>query len=141
MNLVVLTGNLGVDPVDRSKDGSETKIAEFTLATEERYRDKQGEVHKDTSWHRCKVFSRLAETMLQHCKKGSKITITGSIKYGNYEKDGVKHYTTDIIVKTFEFVGGPKDETPAEPRAAQIPQGAAQRPQPIQPDDDNDLPF
>ncbi|PIU53986.1 MAG: single-stranded DNA-binding protein, partial [Deltaproteobacteria bacterium CG07_land_8_20_14_0_80_60_11] len=93
MNRVMLIGNLGQDPEIRYLP-SGTAMAKFSLATKRRKRN--GE-EQPPDWHRITVWSRLAEICAQYLTKGRQVMIEGRIEYGSYDKDGVKHYTTDII--------------------------------------------
>ncbi len=117
MNKVILMGNLGQDPDTRyMPDGR--AVTQISVATNRSWKDKQsGEQKDETSWHRCVAYGPQAETIAEHFTKGRKILIEGRIKYGSYEKDGVKMYTTDIVIDRFEFVekkGGNRPPHPAD---------------------------
>jgi len=134
VNLVVLLGRVGKDPETRTTNNGNT-IATFSLATSERYKDRNGEQQEETQWHRCTAFGKLAEIVSQYVVKGQELHITGKIKYGKYAgQDGIEKYTTDIIVRDMQMLGKPQQQT-AKPAAVQpAPQEA--------PDDfDDDLPF
>lgn len=110
MNNVVLTGNL-VRDIELKAVG-QTMMAKFTLAVQRRFK-KEGEQTAD--FINCIVWGKMAETMNTYLCKGSKIGVVGRIQTGSYEnKEGQKVYTTDIIVESFEFLGGgaerPKDD-------------------------------
>ena len=107
MNKAILIGNLGKDIELRYTD-SQMAVGRFSIALN-RGKDKDGN-DKGTDWVSCVAFGKTAETMNKYLSKGSKVAIEGHIQTGSYEKDDVKHYTTDIIVDRFEFVGG-KSET------------------------------
>jgi single-strand DNA-binding protein len=96
----ILVGNLGQDPeMAYTQDG--LAICKFSLATSEIVKKE-----KQTSWHRCVSFGKIAENIGKFCKKGTTLLVDGRIQYGKYEnKDGNTVYTTDIIVNTFKFVG------------------------------------
>jgi len=110
MNRVILIGRLGKDPELRYTP-SGTAIAKFTLATDRRKRN--GE-EQPPDWHRITVWSRLAEICSQYLTKGERVMIAGRIEYGSYEKDGVRHYTTDIIAEDMEMLGGRVNREPGE---------------------------
>lgn len=95
LNKAQLIGNVGQDPEVKEVNGN--KVASFSLATTERYKDKSGEVKTLTEWHNVSIWGKLAEIVEKYVKKGSKLYIEGKIKTDSYEKDGVKKYTTRII--------------------------------------------
>ena len=81
-------------------------ITRLSLATSEKRKDKDGNRKESTDWHRVTFFGKLAEIVSQYVTKGSQICVIGRIKYGSYDKDGVKHYTTDIIGDEMQILGG-----------------------------------
>ncbi len=109
VNKVILVGNLGKDPV--LKRFSDTNaIAEFSLATSEKYRDKEGNIQTITDWHNIKInFTRLAEVAEKYLKKGSKVYIEGKIRTREYDKDGQKRYVTEIIAENFQMLDRKED--------------------------------
>jgi len=107
-NHVSLTGNIGNDP-DARFTGSGTAITKVSLATTNKRKDKDGNVKEEVSWHRVTFFGRLAEVAGEYLRKGSKVQVVGSIRYGQYEKDGVTHYSTDIIADHMMMLS-PKQE-------------------------------
>lgn len=127
MNRCVLIGNLGQD-AELKVLGSGDSVLKFSLATTEKWKDRDGNQKERTEWHRCNLFGKRAESLAQYLTKGTKLAVEGSIQYGSYEKDGVKHYTTDIRVNNVEFVGGGKKQ-------------AAEDAAPNPPSDDDDIPF
>lgn len=101
VNKVILMGNLGRDPeLKQTKSGIATASA--SLATTKRAKDGQDV----TEWHNLQFFGRTAEIVAQYCTKGSSIYVEGSLRYREWEKDGVKRKTTEIVVDTLQFVGG-----------------------------------
>ena len=119
MNRVMLIGRLGKDPEIRYLP-SGTAMAKFSLATNRRKRN--GE-EQPPDWHRITVWSRLAEICAQYLTKGKQVMIEGRIEYRTYDKDGVKHYTTDIIADNMEMLGGRGDSEPGEVREPSRPAG------------------
>lgn len=107
MNKVILVGNLGADAELKALNG-DNAVLKFNLATSEKWTDKDGEKQERTEWHRCNLFGARAKSLAQYLTKGTKLVVEGSIRYGSYEKEGVKHYTTDINVNNVEFAGGGK---------------------------------
>jgi len=76
------------------------------VATTYSRKDKDGQFQEKTEWHRVKLFGKTAEVAGEYLKKGRQVYIEGRIEYGSYEKDGVKHYTTDIIGEDMQMLGG-----------------------------------
>jgi single-strand DNA-binding protein len=115
VNKVILVGNLGADPEVRYT-ASGTAVCRLSVATSRRYTDKQGNRQEETAWHRVDVWGKMAETCAQYLSKGRQVYIEGRLKYGSYEKDGVKHYTTDIIAENMQMLsGGRGQEREPEP--------------------------
>ena len=116
-NRVILIGNLGADPEMRYTAGG-TAVCKFSLATSRKFTGKDGQKQEKTEWHRIVAWAKLAEICGQYLTKGKKVMIEGRIEYGSYEKDGVKHYTTDIIAENMEMLGGLGQSTQeSEPRS------------------------
>ena len=101
LNIVILTGRLGADPeVKETSQGG--KFATLSLATNEKYKDKDGEYKEKTQWHKVIVWNpNLAESLGRYIKKGDVVNVTGQIEYRSYEADGVTKYITDIVVGRF----------------------------------------
>ena len=106
LNKVILVGNLGADPEMRYT-ASGTAVAKFSLATSRKFTGKDGQRQEKTEWHRIVAWRKLAEICGQYLSKGKQVIIEGRIEYGSYEKDGVKHYTTDIVAENMQMLGGP----------------------------------
>ena len=105
VNKVILVGNLGADPETRYTP-SGTAITTIRIATSEAWKDKTtGEQQERTEWHRVKFFSRLAEIAGEYLKKGSQVYIEGKLRTEEYEKDGVKRYSTDVIADEMQMLG------------------------------------
>jgi single-strand DNA-binding protein len=106
INKVILVGNLGADPETRYTP-SGTAITSIRIATSESWKDKQtGEQQERTEWHRVKFFGRLAEIAGEYLKKGGQVYIEGKLRTDEYEKDGIKRYSTDIIADEMQMLGG-----------------------------------
>jgi single-strand DNA-binding protein len=103
VNKVVLVGRLGSDPEMRYTAGG-TAVCKFSLATSRRFTGKDGQKQEKTEWHRIVAWTKLAEICGQYLAKGKQVYIEGRIEYGSYEKDGVKHYTTDIIAENMQML-------------------------------------
>lgn len=115
LNKVMLIGNVGQDPVVRStQDGK--KIATFSIATSEKWKDKSsGEFRDKTEWHRIVVFSEgLAGVVEKFVKKGSKLYVEGTLQTRKWvDNSGAEKYTTEVILQGFnnklEMIDGKKD--------------------------------
>lgn len=131
VNKVILIGNLGHDPESRFlADG--TAIANFSLATTEHWKGKDGNKQEKTEWHRIVLWKNLAENAVKYLKKGSAVYIEGSLQTHSWkDKDGIKRYTTEIKGRVMQFLSGKKDEAEATPSNQSSPPQT----------DDDDLPF
>lgn len=103
MNKVILQGNVGADPELRY-GATGGAILNIRLATTERFK-KNDEWQESTSWHRVVVFGKQAENLSKIVTKGSPVMIEGKLNYGSYEKDGIKHYTTDVVANDVRVFG------------------------------------
>ena len=106
INKVILVGTLGKDPEVRySQSGG--AIASVSLATNEKWKDKNGEMQERTEWHRVKFFGRLAEIAGEYLKKGGQCYVEGKLRTEKYtDKQGVERYSTDIIADEMMLLGG-----------------------------------
>lgn len=109
INKVIILGNVGNKELSFTK--SNMAILSMSVATTKKWNDKEtGNLKEETSWHKVKVFGKMAQNCDKFLDKGSKVFIEGELKYGSYEKDGVKHYTTEIIANNVQFLNAPKKE-------------------------------
>ena len=98
INKVIIIGTLGRDPEMRYLPNGNA-VCSASLATDEGYKDRNtGQQVDKTEWHRVEAFGRLAEVMGEYLKKGSKVYVEGKLRTDEYEKDGIKRYSTKIIV-------------------------------------------
>lgn len=105
-NSVLLMGNLGSDP-EFSKFENGRMLARISLATNETYRNKNGDTVTKTEWHRCIAWGKTAELMNKLLNKGKRIAVRGKLTYSAYEdKEGVQRYSTEIVVDEFELMDG-----------------------------------
>jgi single-strand DNA-binding protein len=113
VNKVILLGNVGKDPEIRSTGGG-TMVANFSLATSDRFQDAQGNWQDRTEWHNLVAFKRTAEIVRDYVKKGSKLYIEGKIQTRSWEdKDTkAKKYRTEIIVNDLSLLSGRDDSGP-----------------------------
>lgn len=114
INKVILVGNLGNDPETKYTQGG-MAITTISLATSRAWKDKDGNQQEKTEWHRVKLMGRLGEIAGEYLRKGRQVYIEGRLEYGSYEKDGVKHYTTDVVADEMQMLGG-TGEGRGEPR-------------------------
>lgn len=127
INKVILIGNLGVDPEVRFTPSGQA-VANFRIATNESWVDKNQQKQERTEWHRIVVWGKLAELCGEYLKKGRQAYIEGRLQTREWtDKEGKKNYTTEIVAQTVQFLGGgpgggarseggafkPRDEAPA----------------------------
>ncbi len=106
VNKVILVGNLGRDPELRYIPSGQA-VANFTLATNERWRDKEGNNQERTEWHRIVVWGKSAENCAQYLQKGRSVYIEGKLQTQEWEdKEGNKRKTTEVVAQTVQFLGG-----------------------------------
>ena len=104
INKVILVGNAGKDPEVRTIN-SDVKTASLSLATTERFRDKDGNVQENTQWHNVVAFRGAAAVMESYVKKGSLLYIEGSLRYRDWTgQDGQKHSVTEIVAETVKLL-------------------------------------
>jgi single-strand DNA-binding protein len=115
MNKVILLGNLGADPEMKTSQ-SGTSIMKIRLATTSNVK-KNDAWEKVTEWHSVTVFGKRAEGLAKVLAKGSMILVEGSLRTSSYEKDGVKHYKTEVVADSVELAGGRRDDAGARPQA------------------------
>lgn len=131
VNKVILLGNLGKDPEIRTLE-SGAKLARVSLATNEYFKNKNGEMIERTEWHNVILWHRRAELAEKYLKRGSPLYVEGRLQTRNWDdKDGVKRYTTEIIADVVNLVGGrqqdsagstpPANDRVADPKDTDIP--------------------
>ena len=112
LNKAMLIGNVGRDPEVRYLDGQSgsAKVATFTLATTERYRDRNGEVRENTEWHNIVAWRNTADVVEKYVKKGTQLYIEGRIRTRSWDdQTGNKRYTTEIIADNLQLLGKKAD--------------------------------
>lgn len=106
VNKVILVGNLGKDPEMRYLPSGEA-VANFSVATTDKYKDKNGDMQEVTEWHRVSFFGRTAEVCGQYLKKGSAVYVEGSIRTRKWQDQGGQdRYTTEIRGDRMQMLGG-----------------------------------
>jgi len=109
INKVILIGNVGRDPELRYT-ASGTAVANFSLATSRRYKDRDGNQREETEWHRCVAWARLAEIINQYAPKGKQLYVEGRLQTRQWDdKDGNTKYTTEIVIEEMKLLGGRGD--------------------------------
>ncbi|UOR04328.1 single-stranded DNA-binding protein [Hymenobacter aerilatus] len=121
INKVILIGNLGKDPEIRHLEGG-VSVANFTLATNDYYKDKQGNRVERTEWHNITAWRGLAEMAEKYLKKGQQVYVEGKLRTRQYQdKDNQTRYITEIVADELTMLGGrPQgdDTTPAAEQSA-----------------------
>ena len=141
LNKVLLIGRLGQDPeIRHTKNGQ--AVASFSIATNESWRDKEGNQQERTDWHNCVAFGPTADKYIEpYVKKGTLVSIEGTLQTRSWDdKDGNKRYTTEVVANSFggvQILGGGGDG-PAKDRMNQEPAVSEEDTTQVQEDD---LPF
>lgn len=107
VNKVILIGNLGRDPEVRTTQSGQP-VANFTLATNRRWNDRQGNRQEQTEWHNIVCWGRQAEIAGQYLRKGKQIYVEGRIQTRSWDdkNTGEKKYMTEVVVENFQMLGG-----------------------------------
>ena len=131
VNKVILIGNIGSEPEVRYLPNGNA-VANVTLATSDSWKDKQtGQLQERTEWHRIVFFGKIAEVVGQYVSKGSKIYVEGRLQTREWEKDGIKRYTTEIVVDmggSMQMLDGRSDNAGGGKGAAPAAQGKGAAP-------------
>ena len=115
VNKVILIGNLGRDPELRYTQGGQA-VANFTLATNERFSTKDGDKQERTEWHRIVAWGRTGELCAQYLSKGRSVYLEGRLQTREWEDtEGQKRRTTEIVAQTVQFLGGRGEGGPGGP--------------------------
>jgi single-strand DNA-binding protein len=118
VNKVILVGRLGRDPETRFT-GSGQQVCNFSVATDETYKDRNGERQKRTEWHRIVVWGKLAEISQQYLKRGSLVYIEGRLQTREWDdRSGNKRQTTEIIGNAMKMLGSRGDRQQGAPGAS-----------------------
>jgi single-strand DNA-binding protein len=136
INKAIIVGNLGNDPEMRALPNGD-QVCNITVATSESWKDKQtGQQVDKTEWHRIVFFRRLAEISGEYLKKGSKVYVEGKIQTRMWEKEGQKHYSTEIIGNEMQMLDsrGQSDQSNQQ-------QSTSSQSNPPPEDFDDDIPF
>jgi single-strand DNA-binding protein len=136
LNKVMIIGNLGRDPEVRTTPSGQP-VASFSVATNRKWNDREGNKREETEWHNVEVWGRLAEVAGQYLRKGSQLYVEGRLKTDSWEDrtSGEKKYKTKVVGDTFQMLGrrgGYDEESPGD-GSPQAPAGGDF--------DDDDIPF
>jgi len=156
VNKAIVVGNLGNEP-DVKYTPSGTCVANLSVATNEVWKDRDGEKHERVEWHKVVLFDRLGEIAGEYLQKGSQVYIEGRLQTDKWQdKDGNDRYTTKIVAREMQMLANTKAASPASsgaadayreasgsgaPRNRQAGARAANRAPPPQDDFDDDIPF
>ncbi len=155
-NFINLIGRLGEDPKTKTLD-SGTSLTEFSLATNDYFRDRDGNRQTRTEWHRVKAFGKLAELFDQHLSRGVQVSIVGSMRYSKWvDKHDQTRISAEVIADSFSFIGSNNrpssndadygssmvaDPRPESLRPLNTKSATAVAGEPVQEGADDDLPF
>jgi single-strand DNA-binding protein len=147
VNKVILVGRLGKDPETRYTSSGQA-VCNFSMATDETYKDRAGERQKRTEWHRIVVWGKQAEIAQQYLRRGSLLYLEGRIQTRQWDdREGQKRTTTEIVATNFRMLGGRSDNSAAAAGAgsdvdtqAQPSSGASDEMAGPEPSDE-DIPF
>jgi single-strand DNA-binding protein len=145
VNKVILLGNLGADPELRYTN-SGTAVANFRIATNERWNDRNGEQQERTEWHNIVAWGKLGEICGKYLKKGRPVFVEGRLQTRSWEdQSGNKRYTTEIVALNMQMIGRAGESADAgstwEPRQAEAPEQAVPDIPVGSSASDDDLPF
>ena len=137
VNSVFIVGHLGADPEVKYMPNNRA-VCNLSVATSEQWKDKQsGEKKEKTEWHRVTCFGEQAENCGKYLAKGRLVAVQGKLQTRSYEKDGQKHYATDIIADRITFLGG--GERGDRDTGSQVPR--TDTGSQVRPDDGEEVPF
>ncbi len=142
VNKAILIGNLGKDPELRYTSSGQA-VASFSLATTDRYKDKDGNWQERTDWHNIVVWGRQGETAKEYLSKGRSAYVEGRIQTRSYDdKDGNKKWITEIVASRVQFLGGRGEggSKPGESSNSSADESQAVT-EPLVDQEDDDLPF
>jgi single-strand DNA-binding protein len=106
VNKVILIGNLGADPELKYLPSGQA-VCEFRIATSERWTGKDGQQKESTEWHRIKVWGKQGEGCKEYLSKGRQVYVEGGLRTRSWDdKEGKKHYTTEVVAQRVQFLGG-----------------------------------
>jgi single-strand DNA-binding protein len=130
VNKVILVGNLGADP-ELKYSTSGKAICNLRIACSESWKDKSGQKQERVEWVRVTVWGDTAENCSKYLAKGRSVYVEGHLQTRSYDKDGQKHYATDVVAEKVVFLGGARGEAASSGNAGES----------TAPIGDDDIPF
>ena len=128
VNKAIILGRLGADPEVRSTQ-SGTSVCTMSIATSEKFKDRDGELQEKTQWHRVIAWGQLADVCGQYLRKGREVYVEGVIEYRKWtDKENIERYTTEIKALSVQFIGG-QNQGEQSGQSQQSNQGGGQRQQ------------
>lgn len=127
VNKAIILGRLGGDPELRYTNTGKA-VCRFSVATSEKYVNNAGEQVQNTEWHRIVAWGKQAENANNYLKKGSEVYLEGRIKTTSYDKEGQKHWATDIHADFIQYIGGRAQSNSGENQQEQPPQQNQNKP-------------
>ena len=142
LNKVILIGRLGRDPETRYMPNGDA-VCNFSIATDESWKDKNGQRQTRTEWHAITMYRKLAEIAAQYLQKGSQVYIEGKIQSRKYTgKDGIERTAYEIVCSEMKMLGGKAEGVEGQHNPPPPPQARQQTAAPVPQDDiDDDVPF
>ena len=140
VNKAILVGRLGADPEMRFT-GTGRAVCNFRIATDSVWKDRDGNRQKRTEWHKIVVWGPQAETCGKYLAKGREVYVEGELQTRSYDKDGQKHYSTEIVAQTVRFLGGGAERGAGREMGDQEPMGGGMGGGFDAPGPDDDVPF
>ncbi len=141
VNKAILIGNLGKDPELKYTPAGKA-VTTFSLATSEKWTSQDGTKNESTTWHNIVAWGRQAEVIKEYLAKGRQVYIEGRIQNRSYDdKDGNKRYISEVVVQSFQFIGGRGGGENASAPNASGSSGPPDSPPPPASGGDDDLPF
>jgi len=141
INKVLLIGNLGQDPELKYLQSGDA-VCNFSLATTESWKDRDGNPQDRTEWHNIVAFKRLAEICGEYLKKGKQVYIEGRIRTRTWEdQNGVKRYTTEIVANEMKMLGRRDDDMGSDSYQPRNQSNKSQQNKPPTVEEEDDLPF
>lgn len=140
LNKVMLIGNLGATPELKHLPSGQA-VCEMRIATNEKWTDKQGQKQERVEWHRIVIWGKMGENCAKYLDKGRQCYVEGRIQTRTWDdKEGKKHYMTEIVAQQVTFLGGGKSSSGEAPPPREDP-GSGGMPVDDAPVNDDDIPF
>ena len=141
LNKAMIIGRLGKDPEVRYTQGGQA-VANFSIATDERWTDKSGEKNERTEWHKIVAWGRQAELAGEYLKKGRQVYVEGRLQTREYEdKEGIRRWSTEVVAQELQFLdsrgAGAQQDVASASAVAQPASEPASEPAPAE----DDIPF